>query len=141
MSQFNSRCPEARRKQYQEVDWCSLTDKLCLLEAGLECEEWEDVQREWCCEERLADEMFGTSMEDLSDVLTFIRRMDDIFVGITTPSTMSNQRLADLTRTHIKFENIGGTTVVYCEKPHTELYALEIATGNGYPRAKLAPIL
>jgi hypothetical protein len=67
--------------------------------------------------------------------------MDDIFVGITTPSTMSNQRLADLTRTHIKFENIGGTTVVYCEKPHTELYALEIATGNGYPRAKLAPIL
>jgi KaiC/GvpD/RAD55 family RecA-like ATPase len=80
-------------------------------------------------------------VEDLSDVLTFIRRMDDIFVGITTPSTMSNQRLADLTRTHIKFENIGGTTVVYCEKPHTELYALEIATGNGYPRAKLAPIL
>jgi hypothetical protein len=67
--------------------------------------------------------------------------MGDIFVGITTPSTMSTPRLADLTRTHIKLENIGGTTVVYCEKPHTELHALEISTYNGYPMAKLAPIL
>ncbi|UCE39354.1 MAG: hypothetical protein JSW00_09075, partial [Thermoplasmata archaeon] len=83
----------------------------------------------------------GNLVEDLSDVMMFIRRMGDIFVGITTPSTMSTQRLADLTRTHIKFENIGGTTVVYCEKPHTELYALEIACENGYPKAKLAPIL
>ncbi len=80
-------------------------------------------------------------VEDLSDVLTFIRRMGDIFVGITTPSTISTQRLADLTRTHTKLENIGGTTVVYCEKPHTELYALEIASYNGYPMAKLEPIL
>ncbi|MEE9151148.1 MAG: gas vesicle protein GvpD P-loop domain-containing protein [Thermoplasmata archaeon] len=80
-------------------------------------------------------------VEDLSDVLTFIRRMGDIFVGITTPSTISTQRLADLTRTHIKLENIGGTTVVYCEKPHTGLYALEVTTDNGYPMAKLAPIL
>jgi KaiC/GvpD/RAD55 family RecA-like ATPase len=80
-------------------------------------------------------------VEDLSDVLTFIRRMGDIFVGITTPSTICTQRLADLTRTHIKLENIGGTTVVYCEKPHTELHALEITTDNGYPMAKLEPIL
>lgn len=87
--------------------------------------------------------IYATSslVEDLSDVLTFIRRMGDIFVGITTPSTISTQRLADLTRTHTKLENIGGTTVVYCEKPHTELYALEIASGNGYPMAKLEPIL
>jgi KaiC/GvpD/RAD55 family RecA-like ATPase len=80
-------------------------------------------------------------VEDLSDVLTFIRSMGDIFVGITTPSTYSTQRLADLTQTHIKLENIGGTTVVYCEKPHTELYALEIATDNGYPMPKLSPII
>jgi KaiC/GvpD/RAD55 family RecA-like ATPase len=80
-------------------------------------------------------------IEDLSDVLTFIRRMGDIFVGITTPSTASTQRLADLTRTHIKLENIGGTTVVYCEKPHTELYALEVSTTDGYKMAKLSPIL
>lgn len=80
-------------------------------------------------------------VEDLSDVLTFIRSMGDIFVGITTPSTISTQRLSDLTQTHIKLENIGGTTVVYCEKPHTELYALEVAADNGFPMAKLAPIV
>lgn len=80
-------------------------------------------------------------VEDISDVLTFIRRMGDIFVGITTPSTISTQRLSDIARTHIKMENIGGTTVVYCEKPHTELYAMEISMENGYPMAKLSPIL
>ncbi|UCF07889.1 MAG: hypothetical protein JSW28_09655, partial [Thermoplasmata archaeon] len=79
-------------------------------------------------------------VEDLSDVLTFIRSMGDIFVGITTPSTRSTQRLADLTQTHIKLENIGGTSVVYCEKPHTELYSLEI-NQDGYPRASLSPIV
>jgi KaiC/GvpD/RAD55 family RecA-like ATPase len=80
-------------------------------------------------------------VEEMSDVLTFIRSMGDIFVGITTPSTRSTQRLADLTATHVKLENIGGTTVVYCEKPHTELFALEIAQNNGYPKAKLSPIV
>jgi KaiC/GvpD/RAD55 family RecA-like ATPase len=80
-------------------------------------------------------------VEDLSDVLTFIRSMGDIFVGITTPSTRSTPRLADLTQTHIKLENIGGTTVVYCEKPHTELYSLEVTRENGYPMAKLSPIV
>jgi hypothetical protein len=80
-------------------------------------------------------------VEELSDVLTFIRSKGDIFVGITTPSTRSTQRLADLTQTHIKLENIGGTTVVYCEKPHTELYALEIASELGYPKAELSPII
>ena len=80
-------------------------------------------------------------VEEMSDVLTFIRSMGDIFVGITTPSTQSTQRLADLTATHVKLENIGGTTVVYCEKPHTELFALEIAANNGYPKAKLSPIV
>ncbi len=83
----------------------------------------------------------NTIVEELSDVLSFIRRMGDIFVGIITPSTMSTQRLADLTQTHIKLENIGGTTILYCEKPHTELYALEIATDKGYPMAKLSPIV
>ena len=80
-------------------------------------------------------------VEDLSDVLTFIRSMGDVFVGITTPSTMSTQRLADLTQTHIKLENIGGTMVVYCEKPHSELFALETSPNNGYPLAKLSPII
>lgn len=80
-------------------------------------------------------------VEDLSDVLTFIRSMGDIFVGITTPSTVSTQRLSDLTQTHIKLENIGGTTVVYCEKPHSELFALETPPDNGYPLAKLSPII
>jgi hypothetical protein len=67
--------------------------------------------------------------------------MGDIFVGITTPSTVSTQRLSDLTQTHIKLENIGGTTVVYCEKPHSELFALETPPDNGYPMAKLSPII
>jgi hypothetical protein len=38
-------CPERRFKEVQDL--CALNDKICLLEEGLECEEWAEIRKEW----------------------------------------------------------------------------------------------
>ncbi len=80
-------------------------------------------------------------IEDLSDTLTFIKRAGDIFVGITYPASKSVKKLADLAQTHIKMENLSGTTVFYGEKPFTEMHALELNHDKGYPKAILIPVV
>lgn len=80
-------------------------------------------------------------IEDLSDTLTFIKRAGDIFVGITYPASKSVKKLADLAQTHIKMENLSGTTVFYGEKPFTEMHALEINYEKGFPKVMLIPVV
>ena len=77
----------------------------------------------------------------LANVLTMIRASGDIFVGFVTPSTMSTQRLVDLTGTHVKLESRSGTTMLYAEKPHTEMFSMEITEDNGFQRATLTPMV
>jgi len=36
-----------RDKVYEGWPMCDLVDKPCLLESGLKCEEWEEIQKEW----------------------------------------------------------------------------------------------
>lgn len=49
---MTDRCPHIRRKHYEEVDWCWLYDKPCLLESDEPCPEWEEIKKEWENERR-----------------------------------------------------------------------------------------
>jgi KaiC/GvpD/RAD55 family RecA-like ATPase len=80
-------------------------------------------------------------MDQIPDHLAAIKRNNGIFVGITSPSTKSTQRLADLANLHIKVERIGGTVVLFGEEPYTECNALAIETRERGGNISLTPIV
>lgn len=80
-------------------------------------------------------------MDQLTDHLLSIRRNGGVFVGITSPSTSSAHRLADLATTHVKIDRIGGTIVMYGEKPFTECNALRFEERENGGSVSLTPIL
>lgn len=41
----------------------------------------------------------------------------------------------------MKLENVAGTVLLYCEKPHTELYNLAFDYSRGHPQAILTPFI
>lgn len=43
------KCPYALRHG-DFPDYCGINDKPCLLESGLQCEEWQEIQEEWAKE-------------------------------------------------------------------------------------------
>jgi len=59
MPNHKSECPYIKRKYSgdESVDLCEINDKFCLLESGLECDTWNEVQREWA-KEAAADEAY-----------------------------------------------------------------------------------
>lgn len=80
-------------------------------------------------------------MDQIPDHLAAIKRNNGIFVGITSPSTKSTQRLADLANLHIKVERIGGTVVLFGEEPFTECNALAVETRERGGNISLSPIV
>lgn len=68
----------------------------------------------------------GNVMEGLVEHLAAIRKNGGVFIGMTTPTSQSSARLADMATVHIKAERIGGTVVFYGSKPFTECYALRL---------------
>lgn len=40
-----NRCPYAL--QHGNVTYCDINGKPCLLESGEQCEEWQEIQKEW----------------------------------------------------------------------------------------------
>jgi len=48
------KCPHiiTKRAGDESMDWCELVDKQCLLVGGYECEEWEEIKKEWELEEK-----------------------------------------------------------------------------------------
>ncbi len=80
-------------------------------------------------------------MDQIPDHLAAIKRNNGIFVGITSPSTKSTQRLADLANLHIKVERIGGTVVLFGEEPFTECNALAVETRERGGNISLTPIV
>lgn len=68
----------------------------------------------------------GEVMEGLVDHLTAIKKNGGVFVGMTSPTSRSTARLADMATVHLKAERIGGTVVVHGNKPFTEIHALTI---------------
>jgi hypothetical protein len=80
-------------------------------------------------------------MDQITDHLAAIKRNNGIFVGITSPSTKSTQRLADLANLHIKLERIGGTVVLFGEEPYTECNALAMEARERVGNISLTPIV
>lgn len=68
----------------------------------------------------------GEVMEGLVDHLAAVKRNGGAFVGLTSPTSRSTARLADLATVHLKVERIGGTVVLYGSKPFTECFALTV---------------
>ncbi|HNX47055.1 MAG TPA: gas vesicle protein GvpD [Methanomassiliicoccales archaeon] len=68
----------------------------------------------------------GEVMEGLIDHLAAVKRNGGSFVGLTSPTSRSTARLADLATVHLKVERIGGTVVLYGSKPFTECFALTV---------------
>ncbi|HSA35333.1 MAG TPA: gas vesicle protein GvpD, partial [Methanomassiliicoccales archaeon] len=68
----------------------------------------------------------GEVMEGLVDHLAAVKRNGGSFVGLTSPTSRSTARLADLATVHLKVERIGGTVVLYGSKPFTECFALTV---------------
>lgn len=80
-------------------------------------------------------------VEQLSSHLTSIRRNKDIFVGFLNPTDKSTEKFANEAHVHLRIENIGGSVVLFGEKPHTELFALSFDVSKGYPKATLTSIV
>ena len=80
-------------------------------------------------------------LEELSGHIAAVRRQGDVFVGLTTPLTHSNAKLASTAYQHIRVENLDGSIVLYGEKPHTVFHNLSFTFEGGYPRAELTPIV
>jgi KaiC/GvpD/RAD55 family RecA-like ATPase len=66
----------------------------------------------------------GDLMDKLMGHLAAIKGNDGVFVGITSPSARSTERLADLANAHIKIDRIGGTIIIYGEEPFTACNAI-----------------
>jgi KaiC/GvpD/RAD55 family RecA-like ATPase len=80
-------------------------------------------------------------MEQLTDHLAAVRRNKGIFVGITSISTSSTLRLADLATVHLKVGRIGGTVVIFGEEPYTECNAVTFREQEKGGRICLTPIV
>ncbi len=68
----------------------------------------------------------GEVMEGLIEHLTAMKKNGGAFVGLTSPTSRSTARLADMATVHLKAERIGGTVVLHGSKPFTEIYALTV---------------
>lgn len=80
-------------------------------------------------------------MDQLADYLASVRRNKGIFVGIAPPSADSTQRIADLATIHLKIDRVGGTVILYGEKPFTECNAFTFAEKKVGGHISLVPIL
>ena len=80
-------------------------------------------------------------LEGMSGHISAVRRSKDIFIGICTATTASNQKLADLSSLHFKLQNVAGTVLCYFEKPYTEIYHLTFNYSSGFPQVVLTPLV
>jgi len=66
----------------------------------------------------------GGLMDQFMGHLAAIKSNNSVFVGITSPSARSTERLSDLANVHIKIDRIGGTIIMYGEEPFTGCNAI-----------------
>lgn len=71
------------------------------------------------------ESIYGSGlMDQIMGHLASIKANGGVFVGITSPSARSTERLADLANIHIKIDRIGGTIIIYGEEPFTGCNAI-----------------
>lgn len=80
-------------------------------------------------------------LEQMSGVLSSIRRSRDVFVGFVRPQSKSAAKLANLASAVLRLESVNGSVVMYGEKPYTELFNLSWDWSSGTPDAVLRPIV
>ena len=64
----------------------------------------------------------------------------DVAIYVAKHATKSNEKLADLVDTYLKFDEIDGVLVLYALKPPSRIYHVEYDYSRGYPNVGLTPI-
>jgi len=89
-----------------------------------------------------AESIYGAQvMDQLTDLLAAVKRNRSLFVGITSQSNASIERLKDLATTHLKLDRVGGTALLYGEEPYTECYAITFQENDQGGQIALTPIV
>jgi hypothetical protein len=70
-----------------------------------------------------------------------VEEAGDIFVALTNPLLQSNERLGSLAGLHIKLDSLDGSTVLFGERPRTELFDLRFTWNQGNPIMELLPVV
>ncbi len=70
-----------------------------------------------------------------------VNQAGDIFVALTNPLLISNQKLRSIAHVHVRIENLNGCIVVFGEKPRTGLFHAGFSLEGGTPNAVLTPIV
>ncbi len=77
----------------------------------------------------------------LTGHLAAIRKSKDVFVGLTAADSPSAEALANLASVHLRIENVEGAILLYGEKPYTPFHSLSYDVEEGFPRARLLPVV
>ena len=73
--------------------------------------------------------------------LSRVRTLGDVRINIGRPAVKVINQLRDASDIHLKVAREHGALIIYGIKPRTNLYNLDVDTSQGYPQAKLTPIL
>ncbi len=73
--------------------------------------------------------------------LSRVRTLGDVRINIGRPAVKVINQLRDASDIHLKVAREHGALIIYGIKPRTNLYNLDVDASQGYPQAKLTPIL
>lgn len=90
-------------------------------------------------EARLGEEAYKST---LSLAAESARRGKDLVIRVSKPGLESiAQRVANHSNVHLKMRRLDGAVVLYGERPHTKIYAVEAKEGLGMLKLSLVPIV
>ncbi|MCJ2530914.1 MAG: hypothetical protein LN413_01160 [Candidatus Thermoplasmatota archaeon] len=77
----------------------------------------------------------------LTGHLAAIRKSKDVFVGLASADSPSADALAVLASVHLRIENVEGSILLFGEKPYTPFHGLSYGVEEGFPQARLLPVV
>jgi hypothetical protein len=80
-------------------------------------------------------------MDQIMDHLGAMKRNKGVCLCVASVSTRSTSRLSDIANVHIKIDRIGGTTIMYGERPFTECNAVTFEKEGAISKAFLTPVV
>ncbi|MFH0816565.1 MAG: gas vesicle protein GvpD P-loop domain-containing protein [Methanobacteriota archaeon] len=89
----------------------------------------------------MLERIYGPAWYDgMNSHLFSVRRAEGVFVGMTSGGRSPEILLAS-SSVHIRLERVGGSVVMYGEKPYTTLHEVVLDSSDGSPRLKFVPIM
>ncbi len=70
-----------------------------------------------------------------------VRRLGDVRINIGRPDTYIINQLRDISDIHLKITREHGALILYGVKPRTSIFVLDVDVSEGYPRARLTPLV